>query len=1046
MLIYDGFHRSCGRRMKQPKTTWTLGKKIVALFLLLGMCFTVGGYMGLRLSVLPVFDEFEQESSQKAIERVQQAMQAELRELIVLNREYSLWDETYSYAQGQNPDYADENFDPDYWRSVGIELLLFFDADGKQLYGLLSDPTDGSHLILDDELLQPLTPTHPLVYHESTDHFYNGLLQTRLGTLQVTSYPILKTDESGPVVGSIVMGRFLTDDRIATLGDRATANVEIYRPGSEVLPPGPAAAIRTLLESDHSRHSEITETSIIQYQLLRDAHNDPAVVLAVETPRTITQIGSAAAETFMTFLIATGFIFLVSAWLFLQRLIISPIRVLREQMLSIRTSGNLNVAVDTRRSDEVGLLAGEFSKLTSRLGQAQAESEQARLESEKARDEALTLSRTKSEFLARMSHEIRTPMNGVLGMTELLQDTRLDAKQQRFARTIYESAESLLHIINDILDFSKMEAGKLRLELLDADLHNILEETVEGLANSAYSKNLELICVAPMNLNTSVQLDPVRLRQVLTNLLGNAIKFTETGEVVLKVSASDIDDENVQVLFEVKDTGIGIKPEKQKDIFNSFTQEDGTTTRVYGGTGLGLAISKQLVDLMGGELTVASTPGEGSTFSFSLLMRKGADADSGCSAPKFVAGAKILIVDDNATNREILEHQLKTWRAYADSAASAADALSILESAAAAGDAHDLAILDMHMPHGDGMELARAVRHNPDLADLKLLILSSVATPASDDELANLDIAGQLSKPIRQSQLYDSLAMVLGGEMVAQSHSNLKVTTIKALAGRILLAEDNPVNQAVATGMMEAMGLSVLVAANGQEAIDKAAAESVDVILMDCQMPEVDGFEATREIRRRQSEFGRTRTPIIALTANALKGDREHCLAAGMDEYITKPFTSEQLHAVLSLYLPPVAAVQPAAQTEAHAETATIAKLEAPLDSKVLDGLSRLQQPGAPSIMRRVIDLYLESSRLLHDRLRNAVANADAVSLRESAHALKSSSANVGALNLAELCRRLEVMGRENDLADVVVIHERFEKEFERVVAALERQAESSAA
>ena len=355
----------------------------------------------------------------------------------------------------------------------------------------------------------------------------------------------------------------------------------------------------------------------------------------------------------------------------------------------------------------------------------------------------------------------------------------------------------------------------------------------------------------------------------------------------------------------------------------------------------------------------------------------------------------------------------------------------------------------MHMPHRDGMELARVIRDNPDLADLKLLILSSVATPASEDELADLEIAGQLSKPIRQSQLYDSLMMVLGGEMVARTHSDLEVSTIKALSGRVLLAEDNPVNQAVASGMMEAMGLSVIVVANGQEAIAKASREPIDVILMDCQMPEVDGFLATREIRRMESESGGARTPIIALTANALKGDREKCLAVGMDEYVTKPFTSDQLHSVLSLYLQPAAAIEsaePATQTEAHVETGTISKLEPALDSKVLDGLSRLQQPGAPSILRRVIDLYLESSRQLQGRLREAVASADVTLLRESAHALKSSSANVGALSLAELCRHLEMMGREKNLSEVSAIHERFEKEFVRVAAALELQAESSVA
>jgi signal transduction histidine kinase/CheY-like chemotaxis protein len=839
------------------------------------------------------------------------------------------------------------------------------------------------------------------------------------------------------------MGRFVTADTAAKLGKRATADVAIHAKTTEVAQFGTATAIQSLLDSDQGHYSEVTDTSIIQYLLLRDIYAVPAFVLEVSKPRRITQIGSATVRTSMMFLIVASVIFLLAGWVFLQRLIVSPVSRLKEQMLGIRQSGNLNVLVDTSRSDEVGLLAGEFSELTARLGRAQQELE-------KARDDALAMSKTKSEFLARMSHEIRTPMNGVLGMTELLQDTRLDNKQRRFAQTIRESAESLLDIINDILDFSKMEAGKLRLELLDVDLHNILEETIDSLANVAYGKNIELINMAPLDLHTAVHADPGRLRQVLTNLVGNAIKFTEEGEVILRVSASETDADNVNVLFEIIDTGIGINPDKQKVIFDSFSQEDGSTTRLYGGTGLGLAISKQLVDLMGGDLVVESTPGNGSTFSFSLLMKKGSASDRRpAKHPKFVAGAKILIVDDNATNREILEHQLAAWRAATDSAATASDALGMLESAVASGDAHDLAILDVHMPCKDGMELAREIRDNPDLADLRLIMLSSVAAPASEDDLRSLDIAGQLTKPIRQSQLYDTLAVVLGGEPVTRSHSQLKITSIKALSGCVLLAEDNAVNQAVAIGMLETMGLSVIVAADGQEAIQKVCSEPVDVILMDCQMPGMDGFQATKAIRQIQSESGTSATPIIAVTANALKGDREVCLATGMDDYLTKPYTSEQLHAVLSMFLQPAATVQPAdpeAQAGEQDSVGALPESASPVDSNVLDGLSRLQKPGAPNIVKKVIDLYLESSRELKDRLHDAVNNANAALVRESAHALKSSSVNVGANGLADLCKHLEMMGREDNLSDAPTIHEQFEREYARVVAALELEVESSMA
>ena len=1045
------------KQAAEASTDMTLGKKIIALFLVLGIGFSIGTYAALNLTVLPTFQDFERENSASAVVRVMQTLDDDLRTLAVFAQEYAYWDHTYEFVQGQMPRYAEENLDEEYWQSVEVDMFLLFDADGNPLYDYLAHPTDARLLSMESEIQPPLLPGHPLVTHQDASRTVKGLLQTATGLMVVGSYPVLTTNQEGPNVGSLVVGQFLDDKKIAELGIRATAEIAFYPVNSDAVPPHATQAIQTLSSIDEQRHIETTDASLLEFRSLQDVLGARVAVLEVVTPRRITRIGSRTISTALVFLLTASSIFLLAAWLFMQRLIVTPVRHLTEQMLGIRKTGDLQIKRGADRSDEVGVLAGEFGNLTSKLSQAQQESEHARLvaekaqqESEKARDHAVAMSNTKSEFLARMSHEIRTPMNGVLGMTELLQGTQLDVKQQRFTQTIYESAESLLSIINDILDFSKMEAGKLRLEMLDVDLHNVLEETIDGMANLAYGKGLELINMAPMNLTTFVEADPGRLRQVLTNLLGNAIKFTENGEVRLKVTADDVDAENVKVLFEVVDTGIGISPAMQEVIFDSFTQEDGTTTRIYGGTGLGLAISKQLVNLMRGDLKVQSTPGKGSTFSFSLLMKKGAESESRILiAPQHVAGAKILIVDDNATNREILEHQLTGWRAHTDSAASASDALNLLEAAVAADDVHDLAILDMHMPHTDGMELAQAIRANPDLADLRIIILSSVATPASDEALTELNIAGQLTKPIRQSQLYDSLVVVLGGDVVAQTHSKLKVASAKALTGRVLLAEDNPVNQAVAIGMLEAMGLSVLVAANGREAARKAASEAIDVILMDCQMPDMDGFQATKAIRAAESQSGDSRTPIVAVTANALKGDRELCLAAGMNDYLTKPFTSEQLHSALTLHLQPAIPAQQtdlSDRTEEVGPTNTGPEIVSPIDSSVLDGLSRLQQPGAPSLLARVINAYLESSQVLKTRLGDAIHSANAALLRESAHALKSSSANVGATGLADLCRRLEEMAREDNLSQAPTMNERLEREYERVVAALKMEAGTVAA
>lgn len=848
-------------------TKWVLAIAVA------GVLLALGNYAIQNLLILPSFAALEQEKAEKDIRRCLGAIGREGHHLEKLTADWAMWDDTYTFVQDGNQEYIDSNME---WESIEreteINLAYFIDIEGRVVMGDVYVAAKGGKIRLEAFPETTFEKDHYLLRHESIESDLTGILLTEEGPMLICSRPILNTSGGGPAMGVLILGRFLTDTVFETLSKQARVAFTVKEVGEGK----GAAADRKLLDRLSEKSAVVEEGSesfLNVHGLVTDIRGKPALLVTAKVKRDIMAKGITAAR-FTSFSIsaALGLIsVLLLAWL------VTYITGTRQRTARIE-------ALVEKRTQELRV----------------------------AKEVAERASRAKSEFLANMSHEIRTPLNGIIGITELLADSALSGTQKNFVGTVESEAGALLGIINNILDFSKIEAGMMEVENIRFNLRVMMDDVAAGLSMRAVGNGVEFVSFLHANVPELLVGDPVRLRQIIVNMAGNAIKFTEKGEISLKAEVVEDTLDGVMLRFSVKDTGIGIPLDRQDVIFDSFTQADGSTTRKYGGTGLGTTISKQLAELMGGEIGLTSEEGMGSTFWFTAMFQRQPGL-AGTIARKNpdLGGLRVLVVDDNRTCRYVLNEYLKSLGSECVEATDGKRALSLLEDPEARERPFDIVITDLQMPEMDGFALSKAIRASKLLRKIPIMVMTSGGMIGDSKKCREIGINGYITKPVKYDELHRATGLVLGLCDITAADETRQLVTRHTVSEEyrqgvaILLAEDYPTNQMLVIKQLQKAGYRVDLAENGAEAVAAFCDKNYDLILMDMQMPVMDGPEASKRIRAAEAlkpgekVHPKSRIPIVALTANARKGYRDECLEMGMDDYLTKPFKMAQLISVV---------------------------------------------------------------------------------------------------------------------------------------------------